>query len=284
MAGMRWSLVAAVITTVLGSRAVAAPVKVAIIPSITVNLDTARVDALTADLAESLAAQLDVEALGGLDVRRQLPVEGEPPECVTTPSCTADVARRLGATQLLFLVMVRSGDGLQVDATWVEPATGRSVSRPAIDVANLNEAKVRFEAVASQLLPEAPIRTRPTVVGPQASLAGVMSAEIPRHFTTPTYVTAAVGVAGLGVGVALGLVTRGHYNTCETSRTCDPSTRDSIRLTGLLADAGYLVGIGGAVATGILFATSGEHAHLVVAPTTEHATIVGVTIGATGTF
>src|SRR5512139_538493 len=92
---------------------------VAVVPGIAVNLDTARVDALSQDLAEALSTELDVVAMGGLEVRRQLPPEGLPADCVTTPACTADVARRTGASQLLFVVMVDSGSGgtIQIDTT-----------------------------------------------------------------------------------------------------------------------------------------------------------------------
>src|SRR5262249_42846587 len=83
-----------------------APAKVAVVPGIAVNLDAARVDAIGQDLADALNAELIVQAIGGLAVRRELPAEGVAPDCVTTPSCVADVAKRLGVDQLLFVVMV----------------------------------------------------------------------------------------------------------------------------------------------------------------------------------
>src|SRR5207237_1279776 len=81
----------------------------------------ARVDALSQDLADALASELEVDAIGGLEVRRQLPPDGLPPDCVANPKCTADVAARLGVSQLLFVVMVNSGTGgsVQVDPTWL---------------------------------------------------------------------------------------------------------------------------------------------------------------------
>ena len=69
-------------------------IKVAVVPGVAVNLDAARVDALSQDLAEGLASALDIDAVGGLEVRRQLPAEGVPPDCATKPTCTADVAKR----------------------------------------------------------------------------------------------------------------------------------------------------------------------------------------------
>ena len=46
------------------------------------------------DLAEALTAELDVDAVGGLEVRRQLPADGVPPDCVTTPACTPTSPKR----------------------------------------------------------------------------------------------------------------------------------------------------------------------------------------------
>src|SRR5689334_15441276 len=84
-------------------------IKVAIIPGVAVNLDPARVDALSQDLANALQTVLDVDAVGGLEVRRKLPPDGLPVDCVATPACLADVAKRTGANQLLFVVMVDTG-------------------------------------------------------------------------------------------------------------------------------------------------------------------------------
>src|SRR5688500_7835319 len=117
----RWVVLAALL---LCSRSASAQtptkdrIRVAVVPGVAVNLDAARVDALSQDLADALATELDVDAVGGLEVRRQLPPDGLPPDCVATPSCVSDVAKRLGATQLLFVVMVDTGGSgsVQVDS------------------------------------------------------------------------------------------------------------------------------------------------------------------------
>jgi hypothetical protein len=241
------------------------PVHVAVIPGIAVNMDSARVDALAQDLALALSGELDVDAIGGLEVRRKLPEDGLPADCVTTPSCVADAARRTGAEQLLFVVMVDTGPGgsIQVDTTWFEPATGKSASRPAIDITTISDAKSRFAAVARQLLPDARVRVKQVVTITQSNLAG----GLPRHFTTGSIALAATGVAGLGIGLGFGLATRSAFNTCDQDRlACTQSDRDSIRTKGLVADAGWLAGIGALVASGVLFVTSAEAPHVVVAP------------------
>ena len=143
-------------------------IKVAVVPGIAVNLDAARVDALSQDLANALQSVLDVDAIGGVEVRRKLPETGLAPDCVANQTCIADVARRLEATQLLFVVMIDTGTGgaIQVDSTWVDAATQggaryKSASRPAIDIAAIAEAKSRFADAAQQLLPDAPVRPKP---------------------------------------------------------------------------------------------------------------------------
>jgi hypothetical protein len=110
-----------------------------------------------------------------------------------------------------------------------------------------------------------------------------MSDEIPRHFALPSYVTAGVTAVGLGVGISLGVSTRSKYKDCETLAgrgiPCDSASKDSIRSRALVADAGWLVAVGGALATAVLYATSGDAPHLVVGPTSD-----GVAVTATGRF
>ncbi|MGE5186105.1 MAG: hypothetical protein ACM31C_28815 [Acidobacteriota bacterium] len=253
--------------------AAADPIKVAVIPGAAVNLDAGRVDALSQDLAEALASELQVDAVGGLDVRRQLPPDGLPADCMTNPKCTADVAQRTGAQQLLFVVLVGTGGAVQIDSTWVEPSTGHQASRPAIDLTSTGdaEAKAKFEAVAHQLLPDAPVRPKPKAGG-GVSIDTKMATGKPRHFTTASIATAAGAGAGLLWAIAWGLETRSKYNSCDAAfQTCTPSQRDTIRSYGFVADGGLVVFAGLVAATGVLYFTSGEAPHVVVSPTPEGA-------------
>jgi hypothetical protein len=276
---MRASFALALVFALTGvSAADTTPPRVAIVPGIAVNLDTARVDALSQDLAQALISELVVEAVGGLEVRRLLPPDGLPPDCVTTPACSADVAKRTNATQLLFVVMVDSGAGgsIQVDATWVDTASGKTASRPAIDLTSAADAMAKFTAAARDLLPDAEVRVKPTPGGGGGG-GGVntqLTEGVPRHFTTPAKITAAIGVVGLGTGIALGLSTRSRYNSCvDNPGSCTESDRDSIRLRGIVADAGFVVAIGGAIATAVLYMGSAEEPRLIVAPTPDGATV-----------
>ncbi|HTR54366.1 MAG TPA: hypothetical protein VMJ10_26920 [Kofleriaceae bacterium] len=278
-----------VTTALLAAPALASAdrIKVAVVPGIAVNLDAGRVDALSQDLAEALATELDVDAIGGLEVRRKLPPDGLPPECVATPSCTADVAKRVGANQLLFVVMVDSGGAVQMDATWIEPAAGKQAQRPAIDLtSSVDEAaKEKFQAVARQLLPDAPVRAKPQA---QAAPSSVnlkidtrMTEATPRHLTLPAYITGGATIAGLGVGIAFGLATRSKYDACDDAAApCSDGKKSTIRNFALAADAGLFVATGAAIATAVLWATSSEGPHVIVTPTPDG----GAGVTAVGSF
>jgi hypothetical protein len=104
-----------------------------------------------------------------------------------------------------------------------------------------------------------------------------MTDGVPRHFTTPAKITAAVGAIGLGAGIAFGLSTRSRYHACEDNvGACTSSDRDSIRNLALAADAGFVIAVGGAIATAVLYMTSGEEPRLIVAPTQAGATLSAV--------
>jgi hypothetical protein len=256
--------------------------KVAIVPGIAVNLDSSRVDALGQDMAEALIQELDVDVVGGLDVRRELPAD-LPADCVTTPSCVTSVATRTGAQQLLFVVMVDSGAGgsIQIDTTWVDATTGKSAQRPAIDVLDASSAKARFVTVAHQLLPDAPSRTKPVTNSSNPSnligLIGVGDRVRPRHFTTASATLGIVGGVGLLTGLGFGIATKSSYDSCDSNpAACTPSKRDSIRTTAAVADVSWIAGLAAAVVGTVLYVRSGGET-IVVTPTAggAAATLVG---------
>jgi hypothetical protein len=110
-----------------------------------------------------------------------------------------------------------------------------------------------------------------------------MSAPVARHFTLPSYLTAGATVVGIGLGVGFGMSAGNKYDDCEARAPlggmCSRDERDSIRRTALIADVGWLLAVGGTVATAVLYATSGESAHLIVTPTQS-----GVAVTAVGSF
>ena len=279
MSSVRAILLCATLLALSGTaEADRARIKVAVIPGIAVNVDASRVDALGQDLASALAAELDVDAVGGLEVRRRLPVEGIPPDCIAKPACIADVAKRTAASQLLFIVVVDTGSGgsIQIDSTWIDAGTGESASRPAIDLAPGAEPRSRFQSAASALLPDAPVRQKTKGVGK-------MTPAVPRHLSRTAKITAGVAVAGLGVGVGFGLAARSKFKACDVAYPapeCQTDAyKDSIFRRALLADVGYALAIGGAIATVTLFMTSAKESTLVVEPSPQ-----GVAVSAIGRF
>lgn len=237
-------------------------------------MDAARVDALSQEMADALKAELDIDAVGGLEVRRRLPAEGVPADCLAQPACVTDVSRRLDVNQLLFVVMVDAGGAVQIDATWVDAATAKSVSRPAIDIAVLTEAKSRFTAAATSLLPDAPVRPK---AKPVIGIKGEMTA-VPRHFTRTSYITAGIAIVGLGVGVGFGLRAKSQYDDCDQPLAPCAGTdkEDAIRRNALIADLGYVAALGGAVATMVLYMTSGSESRVIVSPESNAGAAISV--------
>jgi hypothetical protein len=95
----------------------------------------------------------------------------------------------------------------------------------------------------------------------------VQQAGVPRHFTLAAKVTTGAAIVGVGAGIALGLTARSKYDACQQPPFCSASQKNTIRYFDFAADASWVVGLGAAVATAVLYATSGEKAHVVVAPT-----------------
>ena len=121
--------VAAVV--VVAARAAAAdPHRVGVIPSVEVNVDARRAEALTGTMADALRDKLVIDAIGGADVIRRLPDAGLPDDCVAQPACISQIGARLEVDELLFLVIVQVGHTIQIDATWADVATGKTVARP----------------------------------------------------------------------------------------------------------------------------------------------------------
>lgn len=248
-------------------------IKIAVIPGIAINLDTSRVDALSQDLADALSSELEVDALGGLEVRRQLPPDGLPDECVLLPACTAEIAKTLGVTQLLFITLVNTGaDGaVQMDTTWVDPSASKRENRPALALSSMSSAKERFALWAPKLMPNATVRRK-------SSDAPVVQFDRgkPRHFTVTSMVTAGITVAALGSGVAFALSTRSRYNDCDVYPYCKEGEKKSIRARGIAADASFAIALAGAITTAILWSTSAEAPRVMVSPTEDGAAITGM--------
>lgn len=205
-------------------------VRVGVIVELTVNVSPERAEALGAALADALHRELEVDAIGGGDVSRRLPDGGVPEECVATPGCVADLARRLDVDELLFLAVVQVGPDIHIDSSWVDVAGGEVLSRPRVELLADARAGEIFSAAATRLLPHARKRPPATFVLPPTKPTGP-----DRHFTTGVWIAGGAGVAAAAGATLVGLSVRSSYRACEMNE-CSESKKDSIASRALYAD------------------------------------------------
>jgi len=271
---MHGSIAAALVAVAAtAGTAVAAPHRVAVIPSVEVNVDASRAEALTGTLADAIRERLDTDAIGGSDVVRRLPEKGLPEDCVADARCIARIGARLEADQLLFMVIVQVGDTIQLDSTWADVATGKTIARPMIKLDADARAGKAFAAAAQKLLPDTPLR--PTSTNTVVIREGGETTT-PRHMSTTAWITGGVAVVGLGVGIGLGLSTRSAFNHCNSRDfACSDDEISGIHDRALYADLVGGVGLAAGVATAVLYWRSGGET-IAVAPTPGGA---AVTVG-----
>ncbi len=264
----------------------AAVPRVVIVVELAVNLPAGRADALAAALADALNRELEVDALGGADVTRRLPPEGLPDECVGDAACIATIATRLEADQLLFLAIVQVGDHTQVDATWVDAATGASASRPRAEIATEARAVSVFGAMAPRYLPDARVRDQAIVVA-GGDGGGRDVVIVPggtrRRLTRTAKLTGGVAIAATVGAAALGLSTRSMYKACEREGTCTDDELDAVDRRALFADLTLGVAVAASATTLVLYLLSGEDEAPTVTPAVG-ATAGGATLGLGGRF
>jgi hypothetical protein len=242
--------------------------RVGVVVSVQVNLNKSEVQKISQALGRALRQRLVVDVVAGPEAIRRLPADGVSESCVVDESCIKDAAQRLSADELLFLVAVRVGNRIQVDSTWVDPANGRSASRPKVVMVKLDEAEERFADAASLILPDAAVR--PTQqVSEGADLGGGASAVVirttPRRMTIPAWVTGGLAVAAAGTSVGFFIVTRNDYGQleeqCGRERNCDSPTwdplKDKIDRNAITADILAGAAVVSAAATFVLWWTSG---------------------------
>jgi hypothetical protein len=244
--------------------------RVGVVVSVQVNIKKEEAQQISQALGRALRARLVVDVMAGPEAFRRLPADGVSESCVADEGCIKDTAQRLGADELLFLVAVRMGNRIQVDSTWVDPANGRSASRPKVVMVKLDEAEARFSDAASLILPDASVRATQQNgdegggEGPQARAFLIRTT--PRHMTAPVWI-------GLGTTAAMGaawlpffLVSRHDYNelqdTCVPKGDCKTNAaysdiKDKISRNSTTADILGFGAIGVGIVTGILWWNSG---------------------------
>ncbi|HKE14839.1 MAG TPA: hypothetical protein VKB80_08255 [Kofleriaceae bacterium] len=244
--------------------------RVGVVISVQVNLKKEEAQQISQALGHALRTRLVVDVVAGAEAFRRLPADGVSESCVADEACIKDTAQRLSADELLFVVAVRMGNRIQVDSTWVDPANGRSASRPKVVMVKIDEAEARFSDAASLILPDAAVRaTQQTGQegagdGPQARAFLIRTT--PRHMTLPAWITLGAGVAAGGAWLPFFLVTRHDYNElqdhCAPLGDCNSNpayddVKDKISRNSITADVLGVASIGLGITTAILWWNSG---------------------------
>lgn len=268
------------------------PPRVGVVTALAVNATRAEANELADAMGAALAEELVVDVLAGTEAARRLPPQGLPDECVAQPDCIADVAQRLAADQLLLLVVVRVGDELQVDATWVDVESGKSASRSAIMLAPGDDPRAVFAERATQLLPGVTERAdAPAPPGPSTTLnfnaaPKVTVIQEPRRITTGAWIAGGVAGVALVGGTVFGLSAMGKRGEAEDACPdgCAPGDPDyglldEVEDRALAADLLFGVAVGAGITAAVLYLTSGGE-RTVTEPAVG-VTATGETVGLT---
>jgi hypothetical protein len=240
--------------------------RVGIVVSVQVNLKKSESQELSAALGRALHARLVVDVIAGAEANRRLPAEGVSESCVADDACIKDTAQRLTADEILFLAAVRVGSRIQVDSTWVDPASSRSASRPKVVMVKLDEAESRFAEAASLILPDAEVRQAEMVSGRDDGGGGgtVLVRTTPRRMTAGVWVAGGIAVAALGAGIGFTLAAASADEDCTDRENdanlldeCSDSELDAIDRNAITADIFWGAAIASGVAAIFLYYTSG---------------------------
>jgi hypothetical protein len=237
-----------------------------------------------------------------------MPPGGVHEDCVAHKECIRDVGNRLNADQLLFLVIVRVGARVQIDSTWAEVSSGRTVPRDAILLEEKGQARKDVFAKASKkLIPNAELKVAsekkkppdPTVVvkkerPPPVATATIAAAEGPTFLDDPRLkrwqVVGGVGLSAVSliVGSLVGLNARSVYDSLKDNnciRTdCTTTMNAALNATrkGQINDLGMKDAIADILfLTSVLSAGTAAYYFFFVPPETPSGP---ATIGIRGTF
>ena len=259
-------------TLAVPSRAVAE--RVGVVVAVSVNIEENASQRLAARLGRALRERLRVDVIAGAEAARRLPPGGASDACVVEAACLRELGKRLAADQLLLLAVISVGDSVQIDPTWVDVASGKTVARERIAIED-RDAPVDeiFAAAAPLLLPDArarePARADALAAGPvRAEPPGVArtAAAAPRgrHATAGVWIAGGVSAAALVASGVLGLDAYRKYDALESMgcdrMMCDEARIDEVDSRALAADILLGVGVVAGASAVLLYAYSGDEA------------------------
>jgi hypothetical protein len=240
-------LLAALFCTVAVPEAAAqSPQRIGVVVTTAVNMKEGEVDEMAAALGQALEQSLGVVVTAGPETRRRLPAAGLAEGCMADSACRFDLGERLDADELLMLVVARVGSRVQVDATWIDVASGKLASRPAVVLEGDADRAAVFRDAAQTLLPHLqPVPTlseiKPATPAPVVS-ARRKPARRERHMTAGAWVATGITVAALGGSLGLGYRNRDTYQKldsgelCPGDGACFDDTSETLKRDSLIAD------------------------------------------------
>lgn len=245
MSGGRALALAAVALGLAATLAAAAPTpRVAVIVGESLGVEVPAADQLGAELASAINERLVVDAIGGADVARRLPPAGLPDECLSTAACVTDLGTRLSADRLLVLAVVKSGTGVQIDATMIEVATAAGTPLPRLQLADLAAAPAAFAEAATRYVPGAAVRTQAVVIGGGSH----------RPVKPVVWAVGGAGVAAIAGAGILGLTIKSRYDRCnDVDQACDDATKDALHRRAIIADVALGAGLAAVAVAVVLY-------------------------------
>ncbi|MFO0724401.1 MAG: hypothetical protein U1E65_11495 [Myxococcota bacterium] len=139
---------------------------IAVITHPVVNVPDEESGRLASEIAQVLQKRYNARFISGREVTNKLPTNLAD-DCAVQPSCTRDLGQKLGAEQLLFLVMVRVGTKVQIDSTWVDVGVDRSSTRDPIMLESDPTRRVEvIRETAPTLVPRGALITRAEKLSP----------------------------------------------------------------------------------------------------------------------
>ena len=237
--GRRIAAVFVLLGGIVPGAAFAAQKSVVLVVHPVVNVPDGESKAIATELAASMGRRYEARVFAA--ERSRLP-QSLADDCVSDMRCAGELADRLSADQVVFLVMVKVGTKIQVDATWVDPQAGRTVPRDTFELDANGDGRTRVIAeVAPSMIPrgEIPVagasstkpnsKPEPALPPPSASARAEATAP-PSELSgvaIAAWVASGTSVLALGTGLALVLSGIGEYDDLlqSTCLTGTPSAR-----------------------------------------------------------
>jgi len=274
------AIAACAISSICAGDAWAEERRVAVVPSLRVNVLSARADVLAKALGGVLAEIYLVNVVAGQD--NGVPAD-LPETCIAEPDCVRQLGQKLDVDEILFIAFVAlSEDEVQVEVTAFDVRSGSAVSRPMVAV-DPKDPENAFREHAAELLPDAKKRPPPPPKPPEKKIVVPIKIEQPapqprgRHIDRATLVTGSLTLAALAGAGTFALLSNREYSALEESCP-DACNKDTLGLYNTVADGLFVMSLVGAGLTSYFYLTSAdeESSPVVFGGSSEHVSVAFV--------